>query len=237
MGDALDLLGLGLIKFIERCSRLFRFFGLASIWLFRPPFSHKTFLKQSERFIVETSFPLGVAALFLGSLFPLLKVPSGLSRDVIPAFVGILAALRAGTAITAELGRMRVTEQIDAMEIVDMNSIQILVSPRILAGLILVPVMTLCFLVTVGSSAYLSGVHFLKMNSQRYQALLIEFFSLDDICAGLLRAGAFGAILSTVGSYEGYFAQGGLASINYAVARALIITTTLILGVNYLFLP
>lgn len=156
-----------------------------------------------------------------------------LVRELAPVLVGLMVAGRAGAAMAAELGSMRVTQQIDALYALSANPIRYLVVPRFWAGIIALPL-----LVIIGDAVgilggYLVVVQILGANATVYWDRTFEFMEVWDVMSGLIKATVFGAIISFMACFEGYTAGGGAQGVGKATTRAVVGAATLILAANY----
>ncbi len=154
-------------------------------------------------------------------------------RELGPVLVGLMVAGRAGAAMAAELGTMRVTEQIDALYALSANPIRYLVVPRFWAGMVALPL-----LVTIGDAigiygGYLVSVGMLGANPVVYWESTFDFMELWDVYSGLIKATVFGGIISFVASFQGFTTTGGAQGVGRATTRAVVGGATLILAANY----
>ena len=136
-------------------------------------------------------------------------------------------------AKAAEIGTMRVTEQIDALYTMSVNPVQYLIMPRVIAGIVMLPILTIIsdFIGIVGG--YFVGVGLLNINSGIFMARIIEFVDLSDIINGLIKASVFGLILSLVGCYKGFNTSGGAAGVGRATTQYVVISSVSILISDY----
>jgi phospholipid/cholesterol/gamma-HCH transport system permease protein len=141
---------------------------------------------------------------------------------------------RAGSAMAAELGTMRVTEQIDALTAMALNPIKYLVTPRIIAAFLVLPVLTVIsdFIGIIGG--YLVGVKLLGINEGAYIDKMIKFVELNDIYNGLVKSAVFGVILSIVSCYKGFYAKGGAEGVGRATTEAVVASSVTILVTDYI---
>jgi len=135
--------------------------------------------------------------------------------------------------MTAEIGTMRVTEQIDALHTMSVNPIHYLVMPRIVAAVLMLPVLTIVsdFIGIVGG--YFVGVNLLKINSGIFMAKIIELVELDDILNGLIKAAFFGLILSLIGCYKGMNTTGGAEGVGKATTQSVVLSSVTIFISDY----
>jgi phospholipid/cholesterol/gamma-HCH transport system permease protein len=216
----------------------------------RPPFRVALLFKQME-FIGNKS--LGVTLLtgmFTGmvmtfQLYRTLRefssesivggvVAVAMVRELGPVLSSLMVNARAGSAIAAELGTMKVTEQIDALFALSVNPIQYLFTPRILAGFLMQPLLTAIADVTAVGGGYLVGVTLLGVDSGIYMAKVWDFLKLGDILQGTVKACVFGTILTQVGCYKGYNTSGGAEGVGRATTDAVVISAISILFSDYL---
>lgn len=246
---AVERLGAGGIGWIEQVGGIGRFFIDACAWLIRPPFRWEPFAEQFYFIANRSVFIVTLTALFSGMVFAIqfyfgfrminadaLVGPAtalSVARELAPVFTAIVVTGRAGAAMAAELGSMRVTEQIDAIDVLAVNSVQYLVSPRILAGTLALPLLAIVFLFVANLGAYITGVYFLHIDQAVFYSHLEEFLVFEDLWQGLIKAVVFGVMFSTIGTFEGYFTTGGAEGVGRATNRAVVETLVLILIADY----
>lgn len=156
-----------------------------------------------------------------------------MARELGPVLTGLMVAGRAGSAIAAEIGTMRITEQIDALQTLQINPLQYLIVPRILAGLIMLPLLTLVATIFGILGGYVVCVYQLDLNSEVFKTGVQHALSITDVCGGLIKAGTFGFILTSIGSYKGYFTTGGAKGVGQATTQAVVVSSILIIIANY----
>lgn len=165
---------------------------------------------------------------FIGAVVAL-----GLVRELGPVLTGLMVTGRAGSAIAAELGTMRITEQIDALTTLRINPFQYLIVPRILGSTIILPFLTVFSMIFGIVGGYLICVYVLELSSQDYVDSIKGYVELADITGGLKKSAAFGLILGWVGSYKGYYTSGGARGVGIATTQAVVIGSIMILISNY----
>ena len=219
------------------------------IWMIRPPFRVFLVVKQME-FIGVQSLPVVIlTGIFSGMVFALQSfygfsqfgaeslvgptVALALTRELGPVLTGLMVSGRAGSAIAAEIGTMRVTEQIDALAVMAANPVQYLIVPRLIAGVAMLPILTLIADVLGIIGGYFVSVNLLGVNGGLYIAKTVEYLDLDDIVNGLIKAGAFGLILSFIGCYKGYYTRGGAEGVGRATTQAVVISSMSIIVADY----
>lgn len=218
--------------------------------LVRPPFYPKEFLHSLMQ-IGWFSLPVvGLTTLFTGGALALqiyaggarfsaeAVVPSivaiGMVRELGPVFAGLMVAARVASSIAAEIGTMKVTEQIDALVTLSTHPMKYLTVPRVLAATLAVPV-----LVAVGDSigifgGYLVGVNRLGFNPTNYLTNTSQYLERWDILSGLIKGAAFGFIVAVSGCYFGMNSARGAQGVGRATKSAVVTASVLILGANYL---
>jgi phospholipid/cholesterol/gamma-HCH transport system permease protein len=177
------------------------------------------------------------AAYQFRGIIPMRYLGTAVGKAVIielgPVLTALVVAGRVGAAIAAELGTMKVTEQIDALETMALDPIRYLATPRFVAGLIMVPILTIFadFVAILG--ALFVSILFLNISSFTFLNGVKAFFHLSDFFGGLLKAGIFGAIIAIVGCYHGFKTQGGAEGVGISTTRAVVLASVLILIADY----
>jgi len=165
---------------------------------------------------------------FLGAVVAL-----GIIRELGPVLTGLMITGRAGSAIAAEIGTMNITEQLDALRTLRINTHQYLVVPRILAGIIIVPCMTIIAMMCGILGGYVIAVHVLQLSPEDYMNSIKGFVELSDVTGGLIKAAAFGLILTWVGTYKGFYTHGGARGVGIATTQSVVLSSIMILISNY----
>ncbi|MDX2049584.1 MAG: ABC transporter permease [Rickettsiaceae bacterium] len=226
---------------------IFIFSALVS--LLRRPFFLKQFIDQLL-FIGFYSLPVvGMTAFFSGAVLALQSyngfarfsaessiatvVVLSITRELGPVLAGLMVAGRVGASIAAEIGTMRVTEQIDALYTLSTNPIRYLVTPRIIAGLISLPLLVLIGDVIGIMGGYLVSVYKLNFNSAGYIANTLKYLEYMDVLSGLAKAAVFGFIISSMSCYCGFYCEKGARGVGEATTRAVVLSSILILLSNY----
>ncbi len=165
---------------------------------------------------------------FLGAVVAL-----GMIRELGPVLTGLMVTGRAGSSIAAEIGTMRITEQIDALSTLRINVFQYLVVPRIVAGTIILPFLTLFTMICGIFGGYIVAVHVLDLSPEDYKDSITTFVEMADIRGGLIKAAVFGFILTWVGTYKGFFTNGGARGVGIATTQSVVTSSIMILIANY----
>ena len=234
---------------LENIGRFVIFGANFFFWLTRKPFFLKQFLKQVFE-IGYLSLPVvGLTAIFSGMVLAIQSftgfarlgaedavatvVVLSVTRELGPVLAGLMVAGRVGASITAEIGTMKVSEQIDALYVMSTRPIQYLVIPRVLAGLICLP-----FLVIIGDvigimGGWIIGIYQLGFNSMVYIDRTIEYLEIIDIFQGLVKATTFGFIVTLMGCYQGFHCGQGAKGVGRATTNSVVTSSILILISNY----
>jgi phospholipid/cholesterol/gamma-HCH transport system permease protein len=160
-------------------------------------------------------------------------VALGLIRELGPVLTGLMVTGRAGSSITAEIGTMRITEQIDALKSLRIDTYQYLVVPRILAGTIILPLLALFNMICGIVGGYVVCVHVLGLSPDDYVTSIKTYTEVADIRGGLIKSCVFGFILAWVGTYKGYKTSGGARGVGQATTSSVVTASILILVLNY----
>ncbi|MDO8353111.1 MAG: ABC transporter permease [Aestuariivirga sp.] len=160
-------------------------------------------------------------------------VALGITRELGPVLAGLMVAGRVGASIAAELGTMRVTEQIDALVTLSTNPFKYLVGPRLIAAVVTLPI-----LVAIGDTigimgGYIVGTRSLGFNSYAYIKNTADFLHVDDVTSGLIKAAVFGFIIAVMGCYHGFNSKGGAQGVGRATTNAVVSSAILILAANF----
>lgn len=164
-------------------------------------------------------------------------IPAGLAialvRETGPLTAGLLLAGRVGAGIGAELGAMKVTEQIDALETLATDPVNYLVVPRFLAGLVMLPALTALADIVGMAGGYAVSVFILNANPHIYFRRSLDYLAFDDIYTGIVKAAVFGAIIAIVGCHKGFTTEGGAEGVGRATTQSVVLSSMLILTANY----
>lgn len=234
---------------IDQTGHMLLFFLEAVKWLFRPPFRFKLFIDQFLFVAYESTFIVALTAIFSGMVFAIqiyfgfkvisadaLVGPSvaiGFSRELGPVFTAIVVTGRAGAAMAAQLGTMRVTEQIDAMDVMGVSSIQYLITPRIAASFIALPMLCALFVLIGLIGAYFTSVYLLTIDPVLFTSHLPDLVEPKDIFQGLIKASIFGVLFSLIGTFKGYYTSGGAEAVGKSTNVAVVITLVCVLVSDY----
>ncbi|MGC9108809.1 MAG: MlaE family ABC transporter permease [Caldimicrobium sp.] len=243
-------LGRNFIKFLRDSGGIFLFFWKAFFYTFLPPLRLGLFFKQMEFIGVKSWLVVALTALFSGMVtayqvhHALVKfggqsvlggvVALTLTRELGPVLSAIMVVARAGSAMTAEIGSMRITEQIDALKIMAVNPIQYLITPRIWAAMVVLPLLTAIADIIGIAGGYLIGVWVLGIDHGIFMARMEDMVELIDIMSGIYKSIFFGAFMVAVCGYKGYYASGGAEGVGRATTEAVVISSVGILVSDYI---
>lgn len=156
-----------------------------------------------------------------------------ITKELGPVFASLMLISRSISAMAAELGTMRVSEQIDAIDILGVNSKEYLIAPRIIATVISLPLLVIWFDFVAISSAYLISTGVLGINPIAYQETLMRLGEFNDIMTGVVKAAVFGFIVSSIGSYIGFHTNGGARGVGQSTIAAVVYSAVAIFIANY----
>ena len=212
------------------------------------PKIHKFFF-QSNRIGVESSLIVMLTGVFTGMVFALQSyigfqrvggeqfigavVALGLVRELGPVLTGLMVTGRACSAIAAEIGTMRITEQIDALTTLRIDIFQYLVVPRLLAGIFIVPCLAVFCMICGIVGGYVVCVYVLELSPEDYTSSIKSYVELSDITGGLIKSCIFGLVLTWVGTYKGFYTRGGARGVGKATTQSVVLSSIMILILNY----
>ena len=157
-----------------------------------------------------------------------------ITRELGPVMAGLMVAGRIGAAMAAEIGTMRVTEQIDALVTLSTNPFKYLVAPRLIAGILMLPILVGTADVIGVMGGYLVSVYKLGFNAGNYLQNTVDFVQFLDVFSGLVKAAVFGFIVALMGCYHGFHSRGGAQGVGKATTNAVVSASILILISNYI---
>lgn len=242
--------GAAFLAFLNATGRLSVFAGTALATAFTPPYFFRAILRQM-RDVGYFSLPVvGLTAFFTGMVLALQSytgfsrfaaegavatvVVLSMTRELGPVIAGLMVAGRVGAAIAAEIGTMRVTDQIDALTTLSADPLRYLVLPRLIAGIITLPMLVLVADIVGVFGGYLVGVYKLGFNPSTYLTRTEQYLETNDVVSGLVKAAVFGFIVALMGCYQGYYSRGGAQGVGQATTYAVVSASILILVCNYL---
>ena len=250
MTNILQPIGAAVLIALEQIGRIALFAIEAIALAFRPPFR----LRLIGRQLIDVGYyslpVVGLTAIFTGMVLVLQSytgftrfnaesaIPNvvviSLTRELGPVLAGLMVAGRVGAAMAAEIGTMRVTEQIDALSTLSTNPIKYLVVPRLVAGLISLPLLVAVADIIGVFGGYVIAIYKLGFNSSAYIKNTVDFLTTLDVVSGLVKAAVFGFIVALMGCYNGYHSRGGAQGVGAATTNAVVSASILILVFNYM---
>ena len=248
--NPLRAIGAASIRFLAATGRLTVFALNGVSHVLRPP----VYLRLIGRQMIDIGYyslpVVGMTTLFAGMVLALQShtgfarfnaegvIPSvvvlSICRELSPVLAGLMIAGRIGAAMAAELGTMRVTEQIDALETLSTNPMKYLIVPRLLAGVTMLPLLVLIGDALGVFGGFVVSVYKLGFNDQTYLINTWNFVETVDILAGLVKAAIFGFLVALMGCYHGFHSRGGAQGVGAATTNAVVSASILILIANYL---
>ncbi len=248
--DSLEKIGSFTLKRLAQIGEVFIFIGRAIKHIFTPPFYPKLILKQMIA-IGYYSLPIvGLTAVFSGAVLALqsysgfsrfnaestiaVVVALSVTRELGPVFAGLMVAGRVGASMAAEIGTMKVTEQIDALKTLSTNPFKYLIAPRVIAGVITLPFLVIIADIIGIMGGFLVSVHSLGFSPGPYIRNTFEFLEAMDVISGLVKAMFFGFIITIMGCYWGYNSKGGAEGVGIATTNAVVSASITVLLMNYI---
>jgi phospholipid/cholesterol/gamma-HCH transport system permease protein len=220
--------------------------------LFTKPWEKRNFIHQLEEVGVKSLPVVSLTAAFGGLVFGLQTyigfhryigpgseayggpiISLGLAKELIPILVGLMVSGRVGSAMAAEIGTMRITEQIDALISLGANPVRYLVVPRMLASVIMLPCLTLYGDIIGMLGGYFYNIFLMGVNRYIYLRNTLLYMEFWDVLSGLIKAAFFGGIIAIVGCWQGLKTEAGAAGVGRATTRAVVISSILILIFNF----
>lgn len=241
--------GTSMLTFFASVGRLSSFAIKGVYHCFAPPWHGKLIWRQFITIGFYSLPVVGLTALFTGMVLALQSytgfsrfsaegavatvVVLSVTRELAPVLAGLMVAGRIGASIAAEIGTMRVTEQIDALTTLSTNPIKYLIAPRLIAGVVTLPILVLIADIIGVMGGYLVGVYKLGFAAQTYLRKTWEFLEFEDVMSGLVKAAVFGFIVTLMGCYHGFHSQRGAQGVGIATTNAVVTASILILVFNY----
>jgi len=245
----LATLGRAVIAACETSGRVALFAAEGMSHIVRPPFYWRLFGRAMLE-IGYFSLPVvALTAVFTGMVLALQSytgfsrfsaqgavanlVVLSVTRELGPVLAGLMVAGRVGAAMAAEMGTMRVTDQIDALTTLSTNPMKYLVAPRLLAGIIALPLLVLIADILGVMGGFIVSTVKLGFNVGTYLQNTINFLHAEDVISGLVKAAVFGFLITLMGCYQGYTSKGGAQGVGAATTAAVVSASILILAFDY----
>ncbi|MDD2540239.1 MAG: MlaE family lipid ABC transporter permease subunit [Desulfuromonadaceae bacterium] len=242
-------LGHTTIKMVREMGRLGWFMLYSLYMIVRRPGSLVHVLKQIRFIGTKSLFVIVLTAGFTGMVLGLqgyytltkfgsegmlgAAVALSLIRELGPVLAALMVTGRAGSAITAEIGIMRITEQIDALETMALDPFKYLVTPKFIAAMISLPLLCAIFDVIGIYGGWLVGVKLLGVNPGAYFYEMEKAVVWRDVYSGMMKSLSFGVIIAWIGCYKGYYAGHGAEGVSKATTESVVLTSVIILVWDY----
>jgi phospholipid/cholesterol/gamma-HCH transport system permease protein len=248
--NPLAVIGRVFLTFLASVGDLTLFAGRAILHGVSGPYYPRMILRQMVDIGYYSLPVVGLTAIFTGMVLVLQShtgfarfeaqsavatiVVLSMTRELGPVLAGLMVAGRVGASMAAEIGTMRVTEQIDALTTLSTDPYKYLVWPRVIAGLLMLPLLVLVADVIGVFGGYIVGIYKLGFGPQDYIRRTFEFLETQDVVSGLVKAAVFGFLVALMGCYHGYNSAGGAQGVGAATTKAVVSASILILTANYM---
>ena len=245
------LIGRRFVEFVRYGGGASILLGETLFWIPVPPLRRKQIVEQMSKIGVDSLPIVSLISLFTGmvlalqSAYQMQKISAeiyiaslvalSMTRELGPVLTALIVAGRIGASITAEIGTMKVTEQIDALETLATNPVKYLVVPRFLALVIMIPLLTLYADVIGGLGGYLIGVYKLDISHSMYMKMSWQALKYKDVYTGLIKSVFFAVIICIVSCYEGMKAEGGAEGVGRATTSSVVMSFILIIASDCFF--
>jgi len=242
-------IGVWFLSLLKELGHMFMFLLNAVYMIFRPPFKFNMLMRQIRFLGSKSVVVILLTGSFTGMVLSLQiyytlrkfgseallgpAVALSIIRELGPVLSALMVTGRAGSALTAEIGIMQITEQVDALTSMALNPIRYLVTPNIVAALITFPLLTAIFDLIGIYGGYLVGVNLLGLSSGTYFSQMETFVKMEDIRVGLYKSLSFGVIVAWVCCYKGYFTGYGAEGVSKSTTSAVVLSSVLILIWDY----
>ncbi len=247
--NPLQVVGRSVLALLEGGGRLVLFAAESTSHCVRPPFYPRVLLRQALEIGFYSLPVVGLTGLFAGMVLALQSytgfsrfsaestIPTvvvlSVTRELGPVLAGLMVAGRVGAAMAAEIGTMRVTEQIDALVTLSTDPRKYLIAPRLLGGFLMLPFLVLVADIIGVMGGYLVAVYKLGFNSEAYIANTFQYLETMDVVSGLVKAAVFGYLIALMGCYHGFHSSGGAQGVGKATTNAVVSGAILVLVFNY----
>ncbi len=235
---------------LDGVGKLVMLTGKTLLWMARPPYRIGQLLAAMEFIGVESTFIVSLTGVFSGMVLALQTTNSlrqfsaqgivgsvvaiSMTREISPVFASLMVTARAGSAIAAELGNMRVSEQIDAILTMGVSPVQYLLSPRLLASVIMVPLLCILYTCVGMAGAWLVAVEALGVDPGVFISNIEKYMVPRDFWMGEIKAAVFGFLICAISCNQGFYASGGARGVGIATTKAVVQSAVAILVSNYM---
>ncbi|RMA92565.1 MlaE family ABC transporter permease [Hydrogenothermus marinus] len=238
-----------LLKFVEHTGNATLLFLETLKFIFIKPPKFRHIIKQMAEIGADAAILIALTGFFTGGVLVVETYPTfhkfnaefligalvslSLSRELSPVLVSLLITARSGSAMAANIGTMRITEQIDALEVLAVNPIRYLIAPRIIASILVVPALTILSIVSGIAGGYFVATELYHINPYLFVTKMKDLTEFYDILGGLYKSIVFGILLTVVSCYFGYITKGGAEGVGKSTTTAVVVSSVLILIVDY----
>lgn len=245
----IELLGNYVLNLLQGLGDFTNFTLKTIFWTFKPPFRFKLLFEQIYFIGNKSVFIIFLTSSFTGAVFayqiyvgmkvinadsfigPLVTI--ALAKELAPVLTGLVVAGRCGAAMAAQIGSMKVTEQIDALEVMGINSYQYLAVPRIVGATMSLPLLSAVFLMIGYGGSWLIGVKLLGIDEITYTSKISDFMELGMVAEGLIKATVFGYLIGIIGTYQGFNVEGGAEGVGKGTNMAVVWGMITVLVVDF----
>lgn len=244
-----ERIGHSLLNFAEEMGRVLTILGRTLVWLPRRPYRLRLLMYQFNFIGVGSAFIVLLTGFFTGAVFSLQSshafslfeantmvgptVMLALTRELGPVLTALMVIGRAGSSMAAEIGTMRVTEQIDALEVIAVNPIHYLIVPRVVAAIIMMPMLTTVFEAIGALGTWGVTTKLLNVPTAEFMEQVVYYVDFDDFYIGIFKAAVFGLIMAVVGCYQGYYTTRGAEGVGKATTQSVVISSVSVMVANY----
>ncbi len=234
----------------ETTGQMVALFGQSTVWFFRRPIRFREYFRQLDFVGAQSVMLIILTGGFTGMVSALqgyigmskygaqsmvgATVALAMTRELGPVITALMIVGRVGSAMTAEIGSMRNTQQIDALQSMAVDPIQYLIVPRIFASAVVMPILALIFSLAGMVGAYVISTQYLGVDAGAFMSSVRYYLDADDVRHGAVKAVFFGLITSLVACYKGYYSTGGARGVGLATTRAVVLSSVLVLISDYI---
>ena len=249
MITVLERIGRIFLRVFEQTGLWFRMLGRTFVWAFRPPFAVGDWFRQMVRVGVDSIPVVFLTSMFTGMVLALQTyygfqrvhaenfvgsvVALAMLRELSPVLVGLMVTGRVGSSMAAEIGTMRVTEQLDALKALATEPVQYLFVPRVIAGTAMLPLLVILGDALGIGGGYLVAVKLMNANPVIYEENTYQFLVMKDMWSGAIKAAVFGLILTLTGCVRGYYTSGGAEGVGRSTTNAVVSASLIILLTDF----
>jgi len=239
-----------IFAFLDRMGTIVELTGQTLVWLIRPPYRLGQLISAMEFLGVKSIFIITLTGTFSGMVLALQTVNSlrqfsaegivgsivaiSLTREISPVFAALMVTARGGSAMAAELGNMRVTEQIDALTTMGVSPVQYLLAPRLLACVLMLPLLCVLYTCVGMAGSWVVAVDWLSVDPGIFISNIEKYLMPKDLYMGALKSLVFGFLVCAISCAQGFHASGGAKGVGEATTRAVVLSAVAILVSNYL---